>query len=468
MKAINLAIFREYDIRGKYPQDIDKNTAYRLGRAFVLALNAKVIAVGRDRRVESAKLMPSFISGARSCGCLVYQLGVCSTPELSLAVGIKKMAGGAIMTASHNPQGWAGVKLYNSSGVPLGLKTGLQDVIKLLDYKDVKTNHKIKKSTIKKLKVVTDYYRLVTSKTNRRKIKPFNLVLDASGGSGDGLVGYVFSCLTAKIIKINFRAGDKYIDHGLNPLLAGNQREVKKAIKKNRADLGVIWDGDADRVVFVDGLGQFVHPYYINCLLSKIILAKKPGLKLLIDARMPAGPSEIIKQYGGRPIVNRSGTANIIQAMIKREILFGCENSGHYFFNFKFYGAKKNNYIYSDSVLPVLLIMEYLADKKLSLAEAIADFRRQYLISGEINFKVNNFSKLKSAIKKEYRGYKSATVDGVSVYGPSLAVGNAGWFFNLRPSHTEPLARLNIEAKNQIVLKKLKQQLLKIIKKNYV
>jgi phosphomannomutase len=449
------SIFKEYDIRGRYPKEIDKSTAYELGRAFVVMTNAKKVAIGRDRRPESKLLMPEFIRGVNDEGCDVYQMGIASTPAVSFAVGHFKLDGGVIITASHNPKGWAGFKMMAENGVPIGMKTGLKTIINLMS-RGVNSVKK-KSGTVRSLSYLHSYYQFVRGFIDLDMIKGFKVALDVSGGSGDGLVDYVFNRLSLKDYKINFRSGDQYPDHGPNPLLLKNQQVIKNVIIKRRADLGVIWDGDADRAVFIDEQGTFVHPYYINCLLGKVLSEKKSDLAMVVDARMPVGISEVIKKYGGKPIVSRSGTANIIDLMNRNKYLFGCENSGHYFFNFKLADGRNNNHIFSGTIIPVLLILEYLKINDLKMSEAVSEFSNSYHISGEKNFKIDNFEKLKKKILNKYNGFKTKQIDGLSVYGD-------GWFFNVRSSHTEPLIRLNVEAISRNNMLKIKKDLLTLIK----
>lgn len=445
-------IFKEYDIRGMYPEEIDEGSAYNIGRAFADYKKPKKVLVARDFRGESAKISEGFISGLIDSGCQIYDLGVDSTPSLFFGVGKKNFDGGAIMTASHNPDGYTGIKMCGRSGVVLGQNTGLKKIA-VLSEKEYSKNKKIGQK--KSFNILSDYYRHIFSFIKREKIKGFKIVIDSSGGSGSRLLDYVFTRVALKVTKMNFKAHDQYPDHGLNPTLPKNNFSIRQQVKKQKADIGVLCDGDADRSIFIDEKGQFVHPFYINCLIAEIILAKKKGITILIDARLPVGLSEVIKKAGGKIIIHRAGYANIIQTMTEKKLLFGCENSGHFMFNFSFIGKK--NYVYGDSIIPVFLILEYLRDNNFSLSQAIKPFKEKYFISGEINLKGVNFNKVSHKIKKRYPKNKKAEIDGLSVYGQD-------WFFNIRPSHTEPLIRLNIETRDKIVLSRIKKELLKLIK----
>lgn len=456
MAKINPSIFKEYDIRGKYPSEIDLKTAYLLGRAFAVSLKAKKIAATCDRRKESATIMPAFFSGIKDAGCQIFYLGINSTPAMFFAVKDKKLDGGVSLTASHNPIGYTGLKLCNKNGSLLGLNTGVKKIQQLAEkiIPPKTDNFKMVKTT--PIDVAEPYYQFASQIVDLKKIRGFKIVLDASSGSGTRLADYFFVRLNSKIIKINFKAGDKFVDHGPNPMLAKNQKSATDAIKKYRADLAVIFDGDGDRCIFIDGRGKFINPYYINCLLSKIILKKYHKTAIAIDARLQLGIKEVIKKSGGTPVVSRSGYANLVELMQDKKTLFGCENSGHYFFNFRIID-KKRNYIFGDSIIPVLLILEYLKANNLSLFEAVSEFRKKYFISGELNYENVNFSTLEKKLVKKYAGYKMGNLDGLSIYGHN-------WFMNVRPSKTEPLVRLNIEAKNKTIFNKIKKEIISFIK----
>ena len=456
MAKINPEIFKEYDIRGKYPKELDQPTAYLLGRSFVLSLKAKAIAVSLDRRQESALILPAFLHGVRDAGCRIFDLGINSTPAMFFAVFIKKLSGGASLTASHNPPGYTGLKLADKNGSLLGLNTGIEKIRQLAEKI---TPPKVKNfSPVKttKIDVAQNYYQLASKIVDLKKIRDFKIVLDASNGSGAQLADYFFVRLHSKIIKMNFKSGDKFADHGPNPMLKENQKLTKETVKKYAGDLGIIFDGDGDRCLFIDERGGLVDPYYLNCLLSELILKKYPRINIVIDARLQLGLKEVIRRAGGQPIVSRAGYANIVKLMREKKALFGCENSGHYFFNFRLI-EKNKNYVFGDAIIPILLILEYLKENNLTLSAATGKFKNKYPISGEMNYKKVNFSSLEKKLIKKYPKEKTDRLDGLSIYGPN-------WFINIRPSKTEPLIRLNIEAKNKEILNKIKKEMLSLIK----
>lgn len=455
MIKINPAIFGEYDIRGKFPQDIDINTAYRLGRAFVKIIKAKKIAATSDRRPESKAIMPAFLAGVKDAGCQIYYLGINSTPTVFFAVKQLKLDGGVSFTASHNPVGYTGLKLCDQNGSLLGLNTGIIKIKNLAETITIKSNQKYKEPQVTNIDINSDYYQFASQIVDLSKIRGFKIVLDASSGSGARLADYFFVRLHSKIIKMNFRPGDKFIDHGPNPLLAKNQKAAIEQVKKSQADLGVIFDGDGDRCIFIDEQGKFISPYYINCLMSKIILNKYKKITIAMDARLRLGLTEVITSAGGKPLISRSGYSNVVKLMQTKKILFGCENSGHYFFNFKIID-RKSNYIFGDAIIPILLILEYLGANKLSLSKATNQFKKSYLVSGEQNYEGVSFPKLEKKLAKKFAKFTIDKLDGISIY-------DKNWFINLRSSKTEPLVRLNVEARDKKTLDQITNDITSLI-----
>lgn len=454
---INKSIFKEYDIRGAYPKEINEQAAFVLGLSFARAAKIKKIIVGRDTREESAQIFWPFLAGLTKGGVKIYNLDICSTPELFFAVGEKKFPAGCMVTASHSPAGQTGFKFCDSQGRVWGSKTGLARVQAIAAKIDT---DRISDIGVKAegASIIDPYKKFIRQIVDFKKLSGFKIVLDASGGSGARLAKDIFSLLPLKAKLMNFSPCDAYPDHGLNPLLKGNWQSAAKEVKKFKADLGVVFDGDADRAIFIDNLGKFVEPYYINCLLAKIILEKWKKETIIADARLALGIEDVVKIAGGKLISHRSGYANIIRTMQAKKIKFACENSGHFMFNMSWV-RKGANFAYGEGVLPLLLVLQYLKKNKLSLGQAVAQFKEKYLISGEINLPLKNFPAVEKKIKVAFSGAKFKSIDGLSAYDSKNQ-----WFFNFRASNTEPVARLNIEARNKAVLQKVKKKLLEIIK----
>ncbi|MBP6943197.1 MAG: hypothetical protein KBB55_04105, partial [Candidatus Buchananbacteria bacterium] len=246
--------------------------------------------------------------------------------------------------------------------------------------------------------------------------------------------------------------------HGYNPLERSNHPQLTKVIKKTKSDLGLMWDGDGDRCVFFDERGKFVEPYYINCLVAAIMLQNYPKATIAIDSRMPVGPSTIITNHKGTPQVISPGWSLIIRAMTKSKAVFGCEHSAHFFIDIAKLLKQRRQQVVADTIIVPLLVISYLKEHKLTLSEAVASYQQQFAISGELNFENVDAVKVVKAIRRKYARKKIITTDGISVFGGQ-------WFFNLRPSNTEPLVRLNIEATDKAHVDSLRLELEKAIKK---
>jgi len=458
---ITQSIFKEYDIRGRYPEEITDEAARRIALAVAKVLRAKRIVIGRDRRTESAKLVAVIGPALAAAGIQVLDVGVTSTPAVFLATLAQRADAGIMATASHNPVGYAGMKIADRTGLTMGMKTGLKKIMA-----EAMKVSKIRKTTlsvvkrplsgaIKSISANADYYRWLTKQINPKDLIGIKAVLDIRHGSGGDLAHYVFSRLPLKSSEINAEVSNRLSPHGFNPLISSNWPGLRKAVKAQKADLGIMWDGDADRCVLFDEQGKFVHPYYANCLLAQIIFDRQPGAKMAVDARLPVGISRVIRRAGGKPLVVRSGYANIIASMQRSGAIVGCENSAHYFFTTKIVGNK--SVVIGDALVAPLLIAAYLKKTKQKLSTVIAELSQEIVISGEINIEGVDSAKVIKTLTKKYKQYRQTSLDGLSVYGPD-------WFFNLRSSKTEPLVRLNIEAGDKKTVGKLKKELVAVIK----
>jgi len=457
---INRKIFKEYDIRGKYPEEINDRTAYVLGLAFSKLAKAKKIVIGRDARKESEKVFWPLVAGLVKGGLEVADLGVCATPELFFAVGAKKFKGGVMVTASHSPKGQTGFKFCDEKGRVFGFATGNEKLAKAAKREmgrlSTGVNLQAQSKNIDFLSIAGDYKKFALSFIKPNDVSGFNMVIDASGGSGSRLAEVIFDALPLKFYPVNFRAESDSGGHGPNPLLIENQREAKELVSSKRADLGVIFDGDADRAVFIDELGRFVQPYYINCLLAQIVLSMKKGATIVADARLQLAIAKTVKDSGGKLLVHRSGYANFIRTMTRSNQLFGCENSGHIMYNFRW--KKKQRFVYGDAIISILLILKYLKRNKIRLSEAVKPFMDAYAVSGELNFDTGRFEQIAAAAKKAFPQAKFSSIDGLSAIAKDRS-----WFFNIRQSNTEPVIRLNVEAATPVLEEKIRRQVIELI-----
>ncbi len=453
MNNISDNILKEYDIRGKFPEQLSAHDAFRLGWGYAIEYKIRKVVVGRDMRSESAAILPAFCRGMACAGVKIYDLGVVGTPEVFFAVGHYKYDGGVMATASHNPVGYTGLKLIDKYGRGIGRQTGLLKIAKRANACPVEDVGGITRS--QSINVHDAYYKFISRVVDIRKLVGKKAVLDGRHGSVRAAAEYIFGRLPLQHASINMKPVRKQSPLGFNPLLLINHRQLKSAVKNQKASLGLMWDGDGDRCVFFDEHGQFIAPYYMNCLLSQIIASKKKKSIIAIDARLPQGLSRVIKAHGSRPHIVRSGWSNFGRVMLQKKILFGCENSAHYFIDMRL-GGGRSQYVFSDALLAPLLVMEYLGVQKLALSEAIAHFKNSLHISGELNFEDVDSKKLFAKIKRRYKSLRMQEVDGLSVFGKD-------WFFNVRASNTEPLVRINIEAKSPEQVIEVKEKLLSLM-----
>ena len=374
------SIFREYDIRGTYPEQINDNDAKIIAYLFAKKYKLKKVVIALDKRSESLPIYHGAIDGFSSAGCQISTLGVDSTPSLSFAVGVGDFDGGIMVTASHNPSGYAGMKLFVRGGKLIGMSTGLDKI--LSQALRTKSVPKATRKQVKEISVLQDYHNFVFKIIDVSKIKNLKLVLDASSGSSAKAVEYFFLRIPGRTIKMNFRK-DKFKDHGLNPLLPENRKYIESEVRKSKSDLGIIWDGDGDRAIFIDEKGKFIEPYYINCFLAKLFLSKMKEMKIknkkiAIDSRLGLAMKQVTEENGGEPCSIRSGYSNIVRAMIEKKIYFGCENSGHFFVNALFAG--KINAACAEGIIPAVLIIEYLSETGIKFSKAISEFEKMYQI----------------------------------------------------------------------------------------
>ncbi len=434
---INPSIFRAYDIRGVYPEEINEETVYEIGRAHVKFLQAKKIVVGRDCRLSSPSLFKALTRGIRDQGAKVIDVGLVSTPMLYFSVIHLKADGGIEITASHNSGEQNGLKMVREAAKPLSGVSGLKEIKELA----LQGNKKAKlKGRYYKKNIKDSYLKDIWQQINPKKIRKFRVVIDAGNGMGSLVVSELFKKLKCKVYPLYFDLDGSFPNHLPNPLLAKNLADIKKEVKKRRADLGIAFDGDADRVVFIDEKGKEVPGDLITALLASCF----PRSKILYDIRSSRIVKEEIEKHGSVAVPSRIGHSFIKETMRKEKIVFGGELSGHYY-------LQDNGYIESPLTV-VFMVLAMLADKTLS---QIIKPLRKYHSSGEINFIVE---KKKQVLKKMAERYKKkgkiSWLDGLTVEFPD-------YWFNLRPSNTENLLRLNLEADS----KKLKEEKVKQISK---
>ena len=448
---INPSIFKAYDVRGLYPSEVNEDAARLIGRGFVSYLQARRIAVSRDMRVSSPSVAAAFIEGAREQGADVVDYGMIGTDMLYYAVARDKHDGGAQITASHNPKEYNGIKMVRKEAFPLSGDAGISDI------RDMITTGRLPRPAdqpggLSRMHVLEDYVRHVLSFIDPSIIQPFNVVLDAGNGIAGLVAPHLFENLPCRFTSLCMEVDGTFPNHEANPLIEENRRDIVERVKQEKADIGIAWDGDADRVFFIDGTGEFVAGDFVTALLAEAFLIKHPGAKVVYDVRASYAVKDIVTKYGGTALMNRVGHAFFKRRMREEDAIFGGEVTGHYYF--------RDNFFADNGFIPALLILELMSRKGQTLAQLLEPLREKYFISGEINTRVSDMGAAQekmdglAAMYTEGRVY---TMDGVSAEFHN-------WHFNVRASNTEPLLRLNLEATNQEMMEQKRDEILAFIR----
>jgi phosphomannomutase len=449
---INPSIFKAYDVRGLYPQEVNEDAARLIGRGFVAFLNAKRIAVSRDMRLSSPSLAAAFIDGATEQGADVVDYGMMGTDMLYFAVARDGHDGGVQVTASHNPKEYNGIKMVRKEAFPLSGDAGINDIRDMIAAHRLpppaKTRGKVTQSN-----VVNDYVKHVMSFIDRSIIQPFNIVLDAGNGIAGMVAPLLFKDLPKKkLTTLCFEVDGTFPNHEANPLIEENRRDITAAVIREKADIGIAWDGDADRCFFLDGAGEFIAGDFVTALLAEAFLIKHPGAKIVYDVRASYAVKDTAAKYGSEALMNRVGHAFFKRRMREDNAIFGGEVTGHYYFRDNFYA--------DNGFIPALLILELMSRKGQTLRELLAPLREKYFISGEINTKVGDMRKAQEKIdglSAKYQSGRVYSMDGVSVEYPD-------WHFNVRGSNTEPMLRLNLEATTEKMMEEKRDEVLAFIR----
>jgi phosphomannomutase len=450
--SINASIFKAYDVRGLYPQEINGEAARLIGRGFVAYLNARRIAVSRDMRLSSPAIASAFIEGARLQGADVVDYGMMATDMLYFAVARDGHDGGVQITASHNPKQYNGIKMVRKEAFPLSGDSGINDIRDMIAASRLPAPAAATGS-LTQASVVDDYVKHVLSFIDVSIIKPFNVVLDAGSGMAGMVAPLLFRHIpTAKLTTLCFEVDGTFPNHEANPLIEENRRDITERVVAEKADIGIAWDGDADRCFFLDGAGEFVAGDFVTALLAEAFLIKHPGAKIVYDVRASYAVKDTAARYGSEALMNRVGHAFFKRRMREDNAIFGGEVTGHYYFRDNFYA--------DNGFIPALLILELMSRKGQTLHELLAPLREKYFISGEINTRVSDMRKAQEKIdglSAKYQAGKVYTMDGVSAEFPD-------WHFNVRGSNTEPMLRLNLEATTPTLMAEKRDEVLAFIR----
>jgi phosphomannomutase len=443
-----LNCFKAYDIRGKVPSELNPDLAYKIGRAFANHINAKKVVIGYDIRKSSLEISEALIKGLTDAGADVVNIGLCGTEMIYFSTPFLNADGGIMITASHNPPEYNGMKFVKKDSVPVGYDSGLNVVEEMILKNDL-GEISSKKGTVEKFDVMEAFINNLSKFYDPKKIKQFKVVVNAGNGCAGLSLNAIESRLPIKMIKV-FNEPDSDFPNGVpNPLLTENRKPTIDAIIRNNAHLGVAWDGDYDRCFFFDENGSFIEGYYIVGLLAKSILKKHPGEKIVHDPRLVWNTLDVVERSNGIAVQSKSGHAFIKQKMREVNSIYGGEMSAHHYF--------RDN-AYSDSgMIPFLLIVQLMSEEDKPLSELVEEMIANYPCSGEINSTINDPAKKIKEIEKLYAGGKVDTTDGLSVEYDD-------WRFNLRMSNTEPIIRLNVESRGDVLLMEEKtKELLGII-----
>lgn len=456
MLPINPKIFKAYDIRGIYTEDFDNELAYRLGLAFIELrksdadyVDGKVlnVAVGRDMRLSSPLLKENLIRGLIDGGADVLDLDLVSTPTFYFAVGKNNCDGGIMISASHNPKQWNGFKLVRSKGIPISGETGiefLKDKINENKFIPSRTKGKV----VVHENALEEELAYTLGRADINKIKAFTIVADAANGMGATYLKKIFENLPINLIPLNFDLDGSFPAHEADPLKEENLSQLKRMVLSHKADLGIATDGDGDRIFFVDNQGETINPAIIRGLLAKLFLKERPGAKIGYDVRPGKITVDLITENGGQAIVTRVGHSLIKEQMLKEDIYFAGESSGHFYLN-----TEIGCFEYP-SLMTLKLLTEF-SEANRPVANYVADYKK-YFLSGEINRVVKNKDEVLKRVEAAFPDGQINKLDGVSITYPDF-------WFNVRASNTEDIVRLNLEAVNPDLMKTKTEEVLKLL-----
>jgi phosphomannomutase len=450
MRAVlDPSVFKAYDVRGVYGRDLDEAGAYAIGRAYAEHFEPRTMAVGRDMRTSSPSMAAAAIDGAADGGADVVDIGLVGTEMLYNAVGELGLEGGICVTASHNSKEYTGMKIVRRGALPVGGESGLLDVRDraLQGFGPV-----ARRGEVRQEDAWPGFVEKCLSFVQPEAIRPLRVVVDAANGMAGAMLPPILDRLPQlDVVRCYFEPDGTFPHHEPNPLLPENREFIVQTTRAEGADLGVAYDGDADRCFFVDDSGEFVPGDFATALLAELMLEKEPGAKVIYDVRASWAVPRTIEAAGGVALVNRVGHAYIKHRMRKEDALFAGEVSAHYYFR---------DFTQADSgVVPFLLMLELISRKQEALSATLRPFRERYFLTGEINTPVADVPLKLQELKERYaaEGGRISHLDGLSVEFDD-------WHFNVRPSNTEPLLRLNLEALSEATMAEKRDEVLALIR----
>jgi phosphomannomutase len=442
-------VFKAYDVRGIYPDELDEEGAYTIGRAYVEQFEPRRIAVGHDMRLSSPSMTDAVVRGAAEAGADVVELGLVGTEMVYFGVGELGLDGGIAVTASHNPKEYTGMKIVRRGALPVGGDSGLLDI--RARASDPGARHETGPAgTVTQEDIWPRFVERVLSFIDVKAVKPLRVVIDAANGMAGVMLPPVLEHLPIQAVRCYFEPDGSFPNHEPNPLLPENREFIVRKVTEEQADLGVAFDGDADRCFFVDDTGEFVPGDFVTALLAESILEKERDGKVLYDVRASWAVPETIRRAGGEPLVNRVGHAFFKHRMREEGAVFGGEVSGHYYFR---------DFSQADSgVVPFLLMLELISKRGQKLSELLRPYRERYFITGELNTPVADVPLKLQELKERFGP------EGTVSHLDGLSVDAQEWHMNVRPSNTEPLLRLNLEALSPELMERKRDEVLEVIR----
>ena len=431
--------FKAYDIRGKVPEELNEEMAYRIGRAFVDIFKAKKVVVGNDIRLSGPAFKSAVIKGLTEVGCDVVDIGMCGTEQIYFATAHLKLDGGIMITASHNPKDYNGMKLVRSESRPISSDSGLKEIEEQVVTGEFAPVRDITPGTVTHVNIMRDYVAHLLTYVDRTALAPLKVVVNAGNGAAGAVIDALESELPFTFIKVNHNPDGTFPNGVPNPLLLENREATAQVVREHGADIGIAWDGDFDRCFLFDEKGEFIEGYYLVGFLAQAFLRRYAGAKIIYDPRLTWNTIEIVEKAGGVPILSKSGHAFIKERMRKEDAVYGGEMSAHHYFK---------EFSYCDSgMIPWLLVLEILCREGKPLSELMRERVACYPVSGEINSTVADAKAVIQKIEGKYApgALKLDRVDGLSIEYEN-------WRFNVRMSNTEPVLRLNVESRCDVRL----------------
>jgi phosphomannomutase len=437
-----LTAFKAYDVRGRIPTELNEDLAYKIGQAFVAFLSPKRVCVGRDIRLSSDQLCNALIKGLTDSGADVYDIGLCGTEGVYFGTFSGGFDGGIMVTASHNPPDYNGMKLVREQSKPISADTGLMDMAKLIETGNLPPKAAVP-GRVTKLDLNSRYDAHLLSYVDIRKLKPLKVVCNAGNGGAGMVIDRLEPQLPFQFIKVHHEVDGNFPNGVPNPMLEENRKSTTDAIREHKADLGLAWDGDFDRCFFFDEHGTFIEGYYLVGLLAEVFLKREKGGRIVHDPRLTWNTLDIVEANGGKSVLSKSGHAFIKQVMRDNDAVYGGEMSAHHYFR---------DFAYADSgMIPWLVVLQVISETGKSLSQLVGERMKAFPASGEINRKLDpSKGGAKAVLARAEAAYAKSAISVDHTDG--LSVEFHDWRFNLRASNTEPLVRLNVESRGDEAL----------------